>query len=86
MLTQGSGQHGPLQGIRGTVAVTLRSGSVRETCEASGKMVLSFILIQNRQYVNASGTTAPTFHGHARLTLRNLEGRHGWRSGMRRTA
>jgi hypothetical protein len=33
--------------------------------------VLSFILIQNRQYVTVPGTTAPALHEHTWLTIRD---------------
>jgi hypothetical protein len=50
-------------------------------------MVLSFILIQNRQYVllNPSDTAIACLAQWAD-NIRLVEGRRGWQSGMRRTA
>lgn len=47
-------------------------------------MVLSFILIQNRQYVLLLPSALSLSHlGSCRLTC--VGGRQGWQSGMRRT-
>jgi hypothetical protein len=69
MFMQGS--LGTDQVLRGTLAAILALVVPRQTCEASGEMVLSFILIQNRQYVTVPGTTAPTLHEHTWLTIRD---------------
>jgi hypothetical protein len=59
------------QVLRGTLVAILTLVVPRQTCKASGEMVLSFILIQNRQYVTVPGTTAPALHEHTRLTIRD---------------